>query len=139
MGYALPDQGSFHTIECCNCGIHFGLPDALYRSLCRSHNFFFCPNGHEQHFIGESEEEKLKKQVKAYKQEAEWNRERADRNWKRAEAADRSRAAHQGVATKRKKEHDRMKNRVQHGVCPCCNRSFQNLRRHMETQHMEEK
>lgn len=25
--------------------------------------------------------------------------------------------------------------RVKNGVCPCCNRSFQNLKRHMNTKH----
>lgn len=29
----------------------------------------------------------------------------------------------------------RIKNRVAHGVCPCCTRSFTNLRRHMDTKH----
>jgi hypothetical protein len=29
----------------------------------------------------------------------------------------------------------RMANRIKHGVCPCCNRTFLNLQRHMTTQH----
>lgn len=29
----------------------------------------------------------------------------------------------------------RIKNRVGNGVCPCCNRSFGNLHRHMQTKH----
>lgn len=28
-----------------------------------------------------------------------------------------------------------MKNRVANGVCPCCNRHFENLERHMKGQH----
>ena len=31
----------------------------------------------------------------------------------------------------------RLKNRVGKGVCPCCNRSFANLKRHMASQHPE--
>lgn len=29
----------------------------------------------------------------------------------------------------------RLSNRVKNGVCPCCTRSFHNLREHMKTQH----
>jgi hypothetical protein len=31
----------------------------------------------------------------------------------------------------------RIRNRVAHDVCPCCTRSFTNLRRHMDTKHPE--
>jgi DNA repair exonuclease SbcCD ATPase subunit len=36
--------------------------------------------------------------------------------------------AQKGVTT-------RIKNRASNGVCPCCNRTFQNLARHMHTKH----
>lgn len=45
-----------------------------------------------------------------------------------AEAVKRSAAAYKGAAT-------RLKNRAKAGVCPCCNRTFQNLARHMASQH----
>ena len=44
------------------------------------------------------------------------------------EAAERSLAAQRGVTTKLRKQ-------IAAGVCPCCHRSFQNLRRHMDGQH----
>ena len=31
----------------------------------------------------------------------------------------------------------KLKKRASAGVCPCCNRSFQNLRRHMGNKHPE--
>jgi len=31
----------------------------------------------------------------------------------------------------------KIKRRVQHGVCPCCNRTFSNLASHMKTKHPE--
>ena len=43
---------------------------------------------------------------------------------------ERSRSAIKGHLT-------RTKNRVKNGVCPCCKRSFENLRQHMETKHPE--
>ncbi|WP_159103999.1 hypothetical protein [Rhodopseudomonas sp. B29] len=44
------------------------------------------------------------------------------------EAAERRAAAARGQVTK-------IKNRVGHGVCPCCNRTFANLARHMAGEH----
>ncbi|MEG3193744.1 helix-turn-helix transcriptional regulator, partial [Lysobacter sp. D1-1-M9] len=35
------------------------------------------------------------------------------------------------------KAHRKMRRRVMNGVCPCCNRSFQNLREHMQTKHAD--
>lgn len=34
-----------------------------------------------------------------------------------------------------KGQNTRLKNRIAAGVCPCCNRSFQNVARHMAGQH----
>lgn len=31
----------------------------------------------------------------------------------------------------------RMKNRIANGVCPCCNRHFANVQRHIRTKHPE--
>lgn len=50
------------------------------------------------------------------------------RNWR--EGAERSASAYKGQAT-------RLRNRIKAGVCPRCNRTFQNLQRHMAGQHPE--
>jgi predicted RNA-binding Zn-ribbon protein involved in translation (DUF1610 family) len=42
-----------------------------------------------------------------------------------------------GVAEAAQKETARLKARVQRGVCPCCKRSFPDLKRHMQTKHPE--
>jgi uncharacterized Zn-finger protein len=39
------------------------------------------------------------------------------------------------AAERREAEAKRKTRRVEKGVCPCCSRSFQNLSRHMATQH----
>lgn len=81
---------------------------------------FYCPNGHAQHYT-KTEVQRLKEQLEEVKRRAEWNQ---------AEAATlkRSLTAKKGQITK-------MKNRISKGVCPCCNRTFENLARHMNTQH----
>jgi hypothetical protein len=84
---------------------------------------FYCPSGHDQWFPGETlaqQNRRLSNQLTSVKDQLE--------------AAERSRAALRGVATKAKKKLDRVEN----GVCPHCHRSFQNLRRHIEGQHHDQ-
>lgn len=71
------------------------------------------------------------------KSEEQKQRERADRAEARARSVkctlrttERQLSATRGVVT-------RTKNRISKGICPCCNRQFTNLHRHMETKHPE--
>jgi hypothetical protein len=43
---------------CCNCGIGFCLPTPLYEARKKDHGTFYCPNGHGQHYIGKTDDEK---------------------------------------------------------------------------------
>jgi chromosome segregation ATPase len=83
---------------------------------------FFCPNGHSQHFT-ESEvarlSKKLEEQMRVATKMAECAR-MAERSAQKAQA-----------------ETKRLKRRISAGVCPCCNRTFQNLARHMKSKHPE--
>jgi hypothetical protein len=48
---------------CCNktCNITFWLTTAHHDFLVASHNSFYCPNGHRQAYVGETEEMKRKR------------------------------------------------------------------------------
>lgn len=115
-------------IRCYKCGVVFGIESGHNAQLRRTHDDFYCPNGHKQHWVDETEEDRLKRETQRLArrmeiQEALLERERRDRL-----SAERSAAAQKGVVTK-------IKNRVGKGVCPCCNRSFGDLHHHMKTQH----
>lgn len=43
---------------CCSCGIGFCLPTPLYEARVRDHGRFYCPNGHAQHYLGKTKQEK---------------------------------------------------------------------------------
>lgn len=105
---------------CANCSMNFAVPVDWISERRRTGNAFFCPNGHSLSFK-ETSEKILKKRLEA--KEAELTRER-----ERTKRAQRQVSAGRGQIT-------RIKNRVSNGVCPCCNRTFQNLLRHMGTQH----
>lgn len=114
---------TYEIYYCCHghCRVPIVLPTAVVRSLRNTHDEFHCFNGHPQSFQGKSEAEKLREQLEAERSRSEFARKRAD-------AAERRASAARGQVT-------RIKNRVGNGVCPCCNRTFQNLMRHMKTKH----
>lgn len=125
--------------DCLTCGTKIWLSPGDMDALVRSKQKFYCPFGHTQHFcddqgvLGElertrRERDKLKQKVAEKDDDLRAEMARADRANTRAEHNKRVAAAHKAVATKLKK-------RVVAGVCPCCNRHFRELQRHMQTQH----
>jgi hypothetical protein len=122
--------------ECCKCKEPTWLCHDTYTVLRRSGAQFHCPNGHKQHFsAGPSEADELRKQLgneRIARQRAEQRvaqrddevreaRERAQRERNRANG-------YKGHAT-------RITKRAKAGVCPCCNRHFVALERHMASKH----
>lgn len=112
------------TETCCACGLLFAMPTRFEQALRDSGDSFYCPAGHKQ-FYGSNT---LQKRLERAEQSAKWERARADSAKREAQRAEMSRRAYKGMLTKTKK-------RVAAGVCPCCNRTFQNLARHMAGQH----
>lgn len=119
MTIQLAYTAQFEEVSCGDCGITFAIPRHLYRDLVESKRTWHCPNGHPRHFIGKTEAEKLKDELA---------RERQRREMAESEAA---------MEAKRATKAEKKLKRVQNGVCPCCNRTFQNLGRHMATKHPE--
>lgn len=123
-------------LACCRCGESIWMTAATHQTYKRSSQTFFCVHGHQQHFPqGKSEAEKLQaeldnerrarqlaeQRIAAAKDDALEARAAADKQRRRANG-------YKGHATKLAK-------RAKAGVCPCCNRHFIQLARHMATQH----
>ena len=129
----------FLVVSCYTCGIPFGITSNLYkRVVTDATGSVYCPSCGSKTCWRESEHEKEKRRLKAemeseiarVKRDKEYLEASVKRHRERADIAERSLTATRGVVT-------RIKNRVSKGVCPCCNRSFENLHRHMTTQHPE--
>lgn len=105
------------TEECCQCGVIFGMTDYFKNERVRDHKQFYCPNGHSQGYVGETEAEK----------NARLLREEQARHQRTLQRENEERAA--------KEKAERKLTRVGRGVCPDCNRTFQNLARHMTCKH----
>lgn len=111
-----------------NCDALVVMPAKVMQAFRDSHKTWYCYRGHPRHFPGESKEERLKqklenteKMLRSQIKRTEWAQE-AERK------AELSRRATKGQLTK-------TKNRIKNGVCPCCNRTFVDLGRHMAGQH----
>lgn len=119
--------------ECINCGVTFAMTMDFHNEKLRYRNdhnrrSFYCPNGHSQFYTGETEETKLKRELRAERERAE-SEERMRRRAQEEAKHERHRAnGYKGHAT-------RITKRVKHGVCICCNRTFADLARHMATKH----
>lgn len=115
--------GTFTVIYCGHegCGVPFALNDEFIRQRREDHETWYCPNGHPRYYPRENETEKAKAAVRRLE------RQLANRD-EDLRAAKVAHAVTKGKLTK-------TRNRIAKGVCPCCNRSFANLQRHMTGQH----
>lgn len=119
-------------IECGGCAGVYAISEKYRTEKYRQGGYWKCPYCGISWGYGEGENERLKKQLAQEKHYAEQKqaalRDQLQRAEGKAERMDRRRAAMKGQVT-------RIKNRIGKGVCPCCNRTFANLQRHMSGQH----
>lgn len=107
--------------SCPKCGMAFGAPVLFIAERRRDHGDFYCPAGHVMTFPQESDVERLQRRLR-WSEQAEMERRR------QLTLTEASLRATKGVVTKLRK-------RAASGLCPCCSRSFTNLRRHMASKH----
>lgn len=118
---------AFELQDCINCAVRFGVPEGFTANRRRDKRTFWCPNGHPMSYT-QSEADLLRRERDRLKQEQARLHDVARRHAEERDAARRQASAARGQVT-------RLKNRAAAGLCPCCNRSFQNLQRHMTTKH----
>jgi hypothetical protein len=126
------------TVECCRCGMPLGLSETWMKSAKEAGHFkkmFCCPYCKVDQGWGvsvhEAEVAKLNREKAALASDLQWVKQKRTEAVAEAEHFRKSRDGMKGALRK-------VKVRIGRGVCPCCNRTFENLRRHMETQHPKE-
>ncbi len=115
------------TLNCTRCGVLFGMPDGFLDNRRDDKRSFHCPNGHSMSYT-ESEADRLRRERNRLKQAIAQREDEARHERAMREVAERSASAYKGQVTK-------LKRRAKAGVCPCCNRHFINLERHMASKH----
>lgn len=114
-------------LTCGECSIPFAIPKDRLTDLQRTGRSFWCPNGHKISY-SDDENTRLRAQLDQAKADAGWQRRMRESADRRADHEAARARGYKGALTKTKR-------RVGNGVCPCCNRSFVNLARHMAGQH----
>lgn len=105
------------TTRCYTCDIQFSFPSDWSERRRQDRNDFYCPMGHSQHWTSKTDKEII----------AEKERELSAVRTALYKAND------------DKEKMARKLKRVKVGVCPECNRSFENLKRHMASKHVAHK
>ena len=121
---AVKHEVILEQLECGTCGVVFAIPLEMYNTAKRAGGWWHCPNGHCRGWEKGTEHTKIKEL------ERDLEAERARKNEALRRANESAEAERKTLA-----EMKRMKNRAAAGVCPCCNRTFQQLARHMKTKH----
>ena len=115
------------TMSCGKCGIPFAVPQNVQENWRESGHQFYCPNGHPRVYR-ESTVDTLRREIRSKDGAINTLNRRNERLSSELGHTERQCRAYKGHLTKTKK-------RIAGGACPCCNRSFQNLHRHMKSQH----
>lgn len=138
MAVRIKTEIQIEAIRCGECGLHFGIDADYLDELRRNAKTFYCPNGHSRWF-GKSEADKLRDELTKTAMKLELAETEAADAWRYLQdeadsrrATERRLSATKGVLTKTRK-------RVGNGVCPCCNRTFSGLARHMAAKHPDYK
>lgn len=122
------------VVECATCGITYAIPESLDQAAHRHKGDrpngwkLCCPLGHTWWYVGRTKEELLQEELRWQRSNA--GRLAAERDQAKAEAR-----GQKAAKTRIKNQRDRERTRTAAGVCPCCNRTFKQLARHMQSQH----
>jgi hypothetical protein len=127
MNMVIHETIFLEEIRCGTCGIMHAVPQDWIKNKRSEKGDIHCPNGCVRTWT-ESDADRLRKQLE--------NRERELRESKcevlrKQQALDSERLAREKIENKLRRSNK--------GVCTCCNRSFENLQRHMKTKHPEVK
>ncbi len=118
------------TIDCGQCGATYAISEKYRVHKYQESGFWHCPYCQCSWGYSEGQNTKLKNQIAQLQTTVE-HKEAAIVNLRQQrDAVERSKIA-------LKAAHTRQCNRVKNGVCPCCNRTFQNLAAHMATKHSD--
>lgn len=115
------------VVRCGACDTRFKISKELHDDLVRTKQTWHCPVGHVRIFRDGDERDR---KIQQLQNELESANSRAARQ----ESQIRSLKITKGKVEAKLR---RTETRIHAGVCPHCNRTFQNVARHMRTKHPE--
>ena len=116
------------VIQCGECGGVYALNKNYVDQKWTKGGYWTCPYCKCLWGYGESEIDRIKKELTHANNDSKLFSNRLAREKASHEQTQMSLRAHKAAKT-------RIKNRISKGICPCCNRYFKNLHKHIEMQH----
>lgn len=116
--------GQMRMMQCGSCGVWHAFPETIYDHCRREGGHWTCPNGHSRGWAKGADQEKMVV--------LERERDRLVQNAAQLQDEIRLQERRALAAEQKYKQAHR---RAVAGVCPCCNRTFQNVQRHMLSKH----
>lgn len=117
------------TISCGHCGGTYAINERYRKQKHEEGGSWNCPYCQiGWGYSSNGENAKLKRELEAERKRREWFEKNARSEREARETTQRRLIAQRGAST-------RLRNRIKNGVCPCCTRTFVNLKQHMTTQH----
>lgn len=114
-------------VQCYSCAVEYAIPEQINECALRDRSSrgktIYCPNGHGWQYTGETEAQKQRRRAELAEQRLA-QRDDEIRDLGRAVSAQKSNVT-------------KLKRRAAAGTCPCCKRSFSNVRAHIANKHPE--
>ncbi len=124
--------------ECQSCGVVFAIPKIMHDN-CKTHGgYWSCPNGHRWGYRKgdeQSKAERLQTQLKKAQRLCDRNLERANRMMRERDEMSGLAVTERRRANGYKGQMVLAKKRTAAGKCPCCERTYKQLARHIARQH----
>lgn len=121
---------------CAACGIVFAFDGATMQARRNDNKSFYCPNGHSLWFY-ENQIDKLKKQLTQTQKKLNDETENKEYYQRRLHETQDQLDVTARTLKASKTRLRKTKERIAAGVCVWCNRSFQNVARHVAHMHPE--
>src|SRR5579859_292105 len=112
----------FFQEECCSCHMVFLMTADFQKAMKATGATFYCPAGHNQHYT---------------KTDLQVLRERLERSEREAAQLREAKSGAERARDRAEKSIKRLRKRSAAGVCPCCNRTFEQLANHMKQKHSQ--
>lgn len=129
MSETITQPVTFTQINCGECGGTYAINERYREQKWQQGGGWHCPYcSVAWGYFNDNELARTKKALEQQKSNTEWYRQQAEARGKALNTERHRVIGYKGVIAKTKK-------RLAHGVCPCCQRTFQDLARHMQSKH----
>ena len=123
--------GDLSVINCSVCGGTYALSKRFLQCRREDSESWTCPYCRNWISYHKSETDKLRDQLEKQKNMTAYQQREKEKYLNQRDSIKRSHSSMKGVVTRQRNKLARVKK----GVCPCCNRYFKNLHKHIKGQH----